>query len=178
MWKKWLIMGLPLPTTNNSLLTFDSDAEAIRVLRVEGKKLEACAKKIWRDYEESYTPKKYVRTGDSLRSIKLGSIKKLDNDEWGIELTFINDLAYHDSVVMRKGESKSGVSSHNQGHAVMLISQGWTTNGKFKDIKRFGKYKGYNYLYLVQQAYEKIADKRITLDIQWLGGKDFTRAKR
>lgn len=171
-------MGLPIPTNNNSSFTFDSDAEAIRVLRLEGKKLEACARKVWRDYEESYTPKKYVRTGNSLKSIKLGSVKKLDNDDWGIELTFINDLAYHNSVVMKKGESKRGVSSHNQGHAIMLISQGWTTKGRFRDVQRFGKYKGFNYLKKVKEEYLKIADKRLTLEIQWQGGDNFTRPKR
>jgi len=171
-------MGLPIPTNNNSILTFDSDAEAIRVLRVEGKKLVQSAKKIWRLYQASYNPKEYFRTGNSLKSIKLGSIKKLDNNEWAIELTFINDLAYHDSVVFKKGERKSGKSSHNQGHAIMLISQGWRTKGRFQNVARFGNYKGFDYLEQVKKDYLATADKRLTLEIQWQGKDNFTRKSR
>lgn len=174
-------MGLPIPTTNNSLLTFDSDAEAIRVLSLEGRKLKYIAIKIWRLYLSSYSPNTYAvhktgvlgkRTGKSLQSIKLGKVKKIGVDDWGIELTYLNDLAYHDSVINRKDGRK-----HAQGHSIMLISQGWKAKkGKNKNVERFGYYEGFDYLGQVQREYETVKDKRVTLDIQWLGKKNFTRA--
>lgn len=151
---------------------FDSEMEAVKVLEAEGRKLKYVAIKVWRQYLSSYKPKYYVdgtgkRTKDSLRSIKLGRVIKVDEDTIGIEVTYQNDLAYHESAF--GGE-------YPQGHAIMLISQGWqVSQGWHQNIDRFGHYSGFNYLKKVREEYNKIKDKRISLDVQWLGNDDYTR---
>lgn len=167
---------IPQNKQSKSSLVFDSEAEAIRVLKAEGKKLEACAKKVWQQYLASYKPQMYAihltgvagkRTGNSLKSIKVGQVKKIGNDEYGIEVTFQNDLAYHESVFGK---------SQPQGHAIMLISFGWRVKkGKHRNIEHFGYRQGYDYLEKVQKMYNNIKDKRISLEIQWLGSKNYTK---
>jgi len=147
--------------TQNNNSFFDSEEEASRVLQAEGRKLTKIAIKVWRQYLGSYTPKKYIRTNKSMFSIKLKKVKKIDADTLGIEVTFENDLVYHDSI-FGKG--------HKQGHAVMLISSGWRVKkGRHKDIENFGYKEGFDYLGKVKQAYEAVRDKRISFEIQWSG---------
>lgn len=165
-----------IPKSKASKLAFTSQEEAIKVLEQEGRKLKYCALKVWRQYLSSYKPKQYAvhrtgirgkRTGDSLHSIKLGKVKKISDDEYGIEVTFRNDLAYHDSVI---------ADNQPQGHAIMLISFGWRVkNGWHKKIEHFGYRQGYNYLGKVQKMYNSKKDKRITLEIQWLGKDNYLK---
>lgn len=144
-----------------ALYEFDSEKEAIKALEAEGRRLKYIAIKIWRQYLSSYQPKQYVRTRKSQKSIKLGKVKRLDGDTFGIELTFQNDLTYHDSVFGK---------SQPRGHAIMLISTGWKVKkGKHKDIYRFGYYEGFDYLGKVEQAFNSGKHKGISLEIQWSG---------
>lgn len=145
---------------------FDSEEEAIKVLEAEGRKLEKIAKTIWRNYLESYTPKEYIRTGASERAIKLNSVKKISEDELGIELTWENDLAWHDSWLWKKGK----ISSNQKGHAIILISMGWHAKKLEKAYKkpvyRHTYYEGFGYLSKVIEAYDAVRDKRIGLELQ------------
>lgn len=144
-----------------SVYEFDSEKEAIDALNREGRRLKYIAIKVWRAYLASYKPTKYVRTRKSQRGIKLGKVKKLSDDTFGIELTFVDDLMYHDSVI-RKSEPK--------GHAIMLISSGWKVKkGKHRNIKNFGYFKGIDYLAQVEKEFEKSKHKGISLEIQWSG---------
>lgn len=144
-----------------NITVFDSELEAKLVLESESRKLKYIALKVWRKYLSSYQPKMYVRTRRSQSSIQIGKIKKLNENELGIEIQFLNDLVYHDSVFG---------SSQPKGHAVMLISTGWKVKkGKHKGIYRFGYYEGFDYLGKVQQEYNAIKDKRIELEIKWSG---------
>ena len=157
-----------------SLYGFDSPEETIVALKNEARKLRYCCLKVWRRYLSSYKPSHYAvhktgvkgkRTGHSAKSIQIGGIKQIDFDEIGIEVTFTNDLAYHDSVM-----------GGREGHAIMLISQGWKVKkGKHKNVYRFGYYEGFDYLGEVQRMYDGIKDKRVSLEIQWLGNEDYTR---
>lgn len=157
-------MANKIPQSNLINPTFDSDEEARRVLQAEGRKLKYIAIKLWRKYLQSYQPTQYVRTRDSQRSIKLGNVFKLDNDEWAIELTYVNDLAYHDSVI---------TGSKKQGHSIMLISDGWH-NKKLeaaygRRVDRHTYFEGTGYIYKVYKEYMKTRDNRVSLDVQWSG---------
>lgn len=144
-----------------SLFQFDSDAEAKRVLKQEGKRLEQIAKKVWREYLADYRPKVYARTGKSQKAIKLNNIFKVDENTWGIELTFQNDLTYHDSVFG---------NSQPKGHSIMLISRGWrVSKGWHKNIPRFGYYEGFDYLGKVIKEFNNGKHKGIELEVQWSG---------
>lgn len=146
---------------NNGHLEFESESEARRALESEGKRLLDIARNIWRQYLASYSPKMYVRHGNSEKALKLGSVKKLDDDTLGIELTWENDLAYHNSVIT-KGKP--------QGHSIMLISEGWKVKkGKHKNVYRFGYYEGFDYLTKIEQAFNNGNNKGIALEIQWAG---------
>jgi hypothetical protein len=149
---------------------FNSEQEAIRALQSEGKRLLDIAVKIWRQYLASYQPKEYVRKGNSEKSIKLGKVKALDDDTLGIELTWEDDLAYHDSVVTR---------GKPQGHSIMLISEGWRVKkGSRQDVYMFGYYEGFDYLSKIEEAFNNGKHDGITLEIRWAGEKFRKQSKQ
>lgn len=147
---------------NQNEFAFDSDEEAIKALQSEGRRLKYIAIKVWRQYLNSYTPKQYVRTRDSQRSIKLGKVYKVDENTWGIAVTFDNDLAYHDSILY---------TDEPQGHAIMLISQGWTVkdSAMHRDVYRFGYYEGFDYIEKVMKEFNNTAKQGTTLRVEWKG---------
>ncbi|MFQ3543656.1 hypothetical protein Q7A53_06190 [Halobacillus rhizosphaerae] len=148
-------------TENNSLFAFDSEQEAKRVLMAEGRRLKYIALKIWRRYLSSYKPEAYIRTRKSQNAIKLGHVKKVGSDTLGIELTFDDNLLYHDSVISK---------SEPKGHSIMLISEGWKVKrGRAKDVYRFGYFEGINYIERVKEAFESGKHKGITLVVNWQG---------
>jgi hypothetical protein len=149
--------------SNDNIFEFDSEAEAIKALTEEGRKLKYIALKLWRKYLSEYKPKRYVRTRDSQNAIKLGKVKKHGEDSFSLELTFDDDLSYHDSVV--KGNQP-------QGHSFMLISEGWKNRkGKNKNIHRFGYFEGINYIERVREAFNDKKHAGIILEIEWNGSK-------
>lgn len=141
-----------------------TEREVKKLLESEGRKLKYIAVKLWRQYLSSYKPKVYVRTRNSQRGIKLGKVKMIAPNQWGIELTWENDLMYHDSVFP---------NNPTKGHSVMLISDGWHSRkleAKIgRRIHRFTYFEGTNYLYRVYKEYMKIAPESITIDVQWSG---------
>lgn len=143
---------------------FETDAQAKRALELEGRRLLEIALKVWREYIGSYKPKKYVRTGNSEASIELKTVKRIDENTWGIEVTFKNDLAYHPSVV------KGG----KQGHAVMLISSGWKkknrgAKGVKSGVPHFKYYEGFDYIGKVMKEFNREKNKGVELELQWSG---------
>lgn len=147
---------------------FDSEEEAIKALEAEGRRLKYIAIKLWRKYLSEYKPKEYIRTRDSQKAIKLGRVKPYDEDTYCIELTFDNDLSYHDSWFTKKGVA----GNHKKGHSFMLISEGWKVKkGKHKDRYRFGYFEGIDYISRVKEAFEKGKHQGITLEVQWVGAE-------
>jgi len=140
-----------------------NEQQARRTLEMEGRRLKYIALKLWRKYLGSYQPKQYVRTRDTQRGIKLGRVKKIDGNHFGIELTFENDLMYHDSIFGR---------NQPKGHSLMLISDGWHAR-KLEDrigkVHRLTYFEGTGYLYQVYKEYMRGAPRGVTLDVQWSG---------
>lgn len=141
-----------------------SEQETKKLLEAEGRKLKYIAIKLWRKYIGSYQPKVYKRTRASQRGIKLGKVKKIAPNQWGIELTWENDLMYHKSYLP---------NSNKKGHSVMLISDGWKAKKLERilghPVYRFTYFEGTGYLYQVYKEYMKSAPKTITLETQWSG---------
>ena len=147
---------------NNLLSSLEGlgQLEAHRLLEQEGRKLERIARSVWRAYLSSYRPKVYARTGKSYEAIQLKAVKRLDSEFLGIELTWKNELVYHDSEMKNR----------QQGHAVMLISNGWRVKrGKHRDVYRFGYYEGFDYLGKVEKTYNAMKNPLVHLEIQWSG---------
>ncbi len=145
-----------------SILQGMSELQARRLLESEGKRLEAIAIKLWRRYLSSYSPKEYIRTGKAESAIKLKNVKKVDGNHLGIELTWENDLVYHDSIF----------GSSQKGHAVMLISDGWHSRkleNRIGKVYKLTYFEGTGYLYRVYKEYMATAPAGITLDVQWSG---------
>lgn len=155
--------------TNSSLLYFEDESEAKKILLIEGRKLKNIAQMEWAKYLNSYSPVEYIRTHDSEKALKLGIVKVVNSDHLGIEVTWDNTLVYHDSWLYKKGKAKKNV----QGHSIMLISKGWHSK---KLEKVYGKrvyrhtyYQGYGYIDNVIRAYENVKDPRIHIELQWSG---------
>ncbi|SDX95823.1 hypothetical protein [Thermoactinomyces sp. DSM 45892] len=136
------------------------EEEIKKLLLQEGKQLERIAKHTWQKYLDSYHPIEYIRTGASMKAIKLGRIERLSSLEYGIRLEFVDDLSYHDSVI-RGGD---------QGHAIMLISDGWkATQGRQAKVYRFGYYEGFQYIEQVLKAYEQSKPDLVQIQFHWNG---------
>lgn len=143
---------------------FDSEADALTTLRAEGRKLERIARKVWQEYEGSYSPNKYVRTGKSKKAIKLKTMPiKIDNNHIAIEVTWENSLSWHDSVVPK---------SSKKGHSILLISAGWHSKKLEKiyggAVYRHTYYEGFGYLTKVMQQYNAVKDPRIGFELEVL----------
>lgn len=150
----------------NNAFAAQSEQQAKRQLEQEGRRLKLIAVKIWRQYLASYKPKSYARTRNSQRGIKLGRVHRVDAFHFGIELTFENDLMYHDSVLP---------NSAKKGHSIMLISEGWNKEKKEtklskmmrKQVYRFTYFEGIDYLGKVEKAFNAGKPIGITLETQW-----------
>lgn len=128
----------------------------------EGKKLERIARREWEAYYQSYTPKQYIRTYKSRDALKLKTPTKRIDGGWDIELTWENDLAYHESKF----------KNNKKGHAIMLISDGWESRklrAKIGKRYRFTDFDGTGYLYNVYKKYLAVADRTITTNVIWSG---------
>lgn len=142
-------------------------------LRVEIRELEKIARKTWQDYENSYSPKRYVRTGNSLKSLKVDeTIYYLGVDvfgahQYGMRVYWQNDLVYHNSVFKKGG--------HKKGHSVMLMGTYWYSKkleakqGHKPRFTRSSWYGGDSYLNDVIKAYESKKDSRMSVKIEWTG---------
>lgn len=136
-----------------------TEEQAIRTLEMEGRRLKYIALKVWRKYQSSYPPKMYVRTRDTQRGIKLGKVRRIDANHFGIDLMYDNDLMYHDSVFGR---------NQPKGHSLMLISDGWEVKkGRHKDIYMFGYFEGVDIIGQIEREYNKYKPLGVTLETQW-----------
>lgn len=142
------------------------EQQAIATLQKEGRRLQYIALKVWRKYLSSYKPKEYIRTRNTQRGIKLGRVQRVNAFEYGIRLTFENDLMYHDSIF------NEGSSKYPQGHSLMLISDGWHSEKlerRIGKVERLTYFEGIDYIGQVKKSYEAGAPVGVRLDVEWSG---------
>lgn len=140
----------------------------------EGRALERIARNTWRRYTSSYSPKMYIRTQNAEKSIRLGRVQKIGN-YFEIRLTYLNHLAYHDSIFDKQKGTKG---RWRQGHAIMLISNGWHAKKlerRIGEVYRFTYFEGTDYLSMVEKAYNARKPAGIELEVRWTGSRDYTR---
>lgn len=140
------------------------------LLQSEARKLEDIARKVWERDMSSYTPKMYIRTQDAMKALKVGDVFRYDENHYAIEITFENDLSYHDSWFDKINGTKG---RWERGHAVMLISDGWHAkkleSRMGRRVERFTYFEGTGYLYRVYKEYMKVANPTVSLEIEWSG---------
>lgn len=141
-----------------------SEEQAIKTLEMEGRRLKYIALKVWRKYLSSYQPKKYVRTRNTQRGIKLGKVRRIDSNHFGIDLMYENDLMYHDSIFG---------ADQPKGHSLMLISDGWHSK---KLERRYGRriymltyFEGADIIEQIEREYNKYKPLGVTLETKWSG---------
>ena len=138
-----------------------NEQQAIATLQKEGRRLKYIILKVWRKYLNDYSPKEYARTRDTQRGIKLGSVRRYDGMHYAIEVTFENDLMYHDSVIG---------SSEKKGHSFMLISDGWKVKkGTHKNVKNFGYFEGVDLIGQIEKEYNAGRPMGVRLETHWSG---------
>ena len=141
-----------------------SEEQAIKILEMEGRRLKYIALKVWRKYLSSYQPKEYVRTRNTQRGIKLGRVRRIDSNHFGIDLMYENDLMYHDSIFG---------ADQPKGHSLMLISDGWHSK---KLERRYGRriymltyFEGADIIGQIEREYNKYKPLGVTLETKWSG---------
>lgn len=145
---------------------FATEEEAYKVLLREAVKLKRLGRTIWRE-TQSIKPKEYVRTRNAERALVVKKRKLRDGvNGIMIELTWENDLVWHDSWLYQKGKIKN----NQKGHAVMLMSAGWHAKKLEKVYKkrvyRHTYFEGNSYLTKLMKAYSLIKDPRISLEFE------------
>jgi hypothetical protein len=149
----------------NRAISGATEQEVRRILQEEGRRLERIARTLWRAYYASYTPELYARTYNSEKAIKLGRVKMIAPNQWGIELTWKNNLVYHPSI-FKKGNQA-------EGHSVMLISDGWHSKKLEQKLgirkHRFTYFEGTGYLARVIKKWQATAPQGISIEKQWSG---------
>lgn len=149
-------------------LVFNTEEEAVLALRHEAERAIKLIQRIWAQYEGSYKPIKYIRTHkvqNALAGLAVGVVEKIDENTLGIRIAFKDDLMYHPSIVNKD-------TGKPEGHAFMLISEGWRVNenAKHAQVHHFGYYEGYDIIDKVISAFESEKEyKGIALTFYWAG---------
>lgn len=115
-----------------------------RELIKEAKRLQGYLREELQSYFNSYDAAEtyHRRTGDTIRSVKVGAPKKTELGFWSIEVYWDDNLAYHNSVL--GGE---------KGHTGFLLNYGWDIRDKMPyEIPNFTHFEG---VYYIEKAIER-----------------------
>lgn len=89
-------------------------------------------------YYQSYEPTVYQRTGNTVKSIRVGKPQKLSINEWSLEITFDENLANHKSYI---GDNQP------DGYTPWLLEVGWNIEDKVQPSRpMFTKHAGTHYI--------------------------------
>ncbi|QJI52493.1 hypothetical protein [Psychrobacillus phage Perkons] len=112
------------------------EKQMVAILKEAGKQLESYMKYELGVFFSSYTPSVYDRTGDTMKSIKVGNPRKVNINEWTLDITFDKGLANHPSVM-----------GQDDGYTPYLLHAGWKTKlDNVYGIENFTRHKGSNYI--------------------------------
>ena len=124
--------------TNHGQNAVMDEAKIRQILTAAGKQLEGYLKDELNAYFNSYSAKQYERTGNTVKSIKVGSPKKISINEWCLEIYFDEGLANHDSVMG---------SDQPKGYTPWLLEVGWDIRDKVNyEAPMFTHHDGTGYI--------------------------------
>lgn len=143
-----LIMRIPDMARQGSSL---QETVLVSMLDREATILRSLIQKHIEAYYASYQPTVYERQYRLLHSLV----------QTGVRKTIFNGRAYYyvyiefdDSKVIRDSLFSSNT---NKGHSAILISQGWKTRKpSFRDVPRFGYFRGYDFIGRAIDEYVKM----------------------
>jgi len=117
------------------ILTLDN---VQKVLSHEAKRLEQYLKDELQSYFDSYKPKVYDRTGNTMASIRVGEPKYEGGLGYSCEISFDESLAYHPSYI---GEDQP------KGNTIWLLNSGWRTRrDSIRHIDNLTSFQGTNFI--------------------------------
>lgn len=96
-----------------------NDDNVRKILQDAGRELEGYLKAELNAYFSSYDPKVYKRTGNTMKAIQVGEPKRINANEWSLEITFDDGLANHPSVF-----------GQEDGYTPWLLEVGWNIEDK------------------------------------------------
>lgn len=123
--------------------------------------LEDYLKEELQNYFDSYQPKEYVRTGNTVNSIRVSEPYK-SGVGWSIEIYFDESLALHDSVIG---------NNQPKGYTPWLLEVGWNIENKVGFSRpMFTSHPGTHY---IKHAVEKFnRDNQYGLEVHVYHGDD------
>jgi hypothetical protein len=108
------------------------------ILTDAGKELRKLMIEELNAYYLSYEPTVYKRTGNTVDSIVVGSPKKININEWSLEITFDESKAFHRSYI---GDDQP------DGYTPWLLEVGWNIEDKVQPSRpMFTKHPGTHYI--------------------------------
>jgi hypothetical protein len=118
------------------------ESQIKQVLSDAGRELEHLMIEELNNYFDSYEPKVYKRTGNTIASIRVGEPRKISINQWSLDITFDESLANHPSVF-----------GQEQGYTPWLLEVGWNIENKVVYSRpMFTKHPGTHY---IQKAVER-----------------------
>lgn len=114
------------------------------ILRKEAARLELYMKEELEKYFQSYQPKKYKRTGNTLESFRIEEPEAHEDGTASIKITFDPALAYHPSVMDEETQP--------EGYTPWLLEVGWDISDKVPGKPMFSEHPGVAY---VKKAVER-----------------------
>lgn len=140
-----------------------SDSQIIRILNQEARRLEGYLKDELEKYFRSYQPKVYERTGNTVRSIRVGKPRKIMGGFWSIDIGFDDGLANHPSYIG---------SDQPDGYTPWLLEVGWDIRNKIPyDAPMFTYHDGTQYITKAVQRFNRDNPHKFVISVYKDGKK-------
>lgn len=137
----------------NVTVNREIDSEIRRELIRFGEKLEDIARLVWDEYQSSYSPVAYVRTGRTREGIRFNSTVKKNDKGYSVSLEFIDANMY---------DNQSGR------HKYLSMSDGWNLGGK---RYMYDYYEGYDLIGKTIGRIKQIIPKWMEVEVKFRGSE-------
>jgi hypothetical protein len=115
-----------------------NESNIVSILTEAGQELEKLMIAELDSYFDSYSPTVYSRTGNTVKSIKVGKPRKVSVNEWSLAITFDEGLANHRSYIG---------ADQPDGYVPWLLEVGWNIEDKVQPSRpMFTNHHGTHYI--------------------------------
>lgn len=114
------------------------EQQIVKILTEAGQELEKLMIAELNSYFDSYSPTVYSRTGNTVKSIRVGKPRKVSVNEWSLAITFDEGLANHRSYIG---------ADQPDGYVPWLLEVGWNIEDKVQPSRpMFTNHHGTHYI--------------------------------